>query len=76
MPDLGSLLTIKAAAEFLDVCPNTLRNWDRDGKITVHRHPTNGYRLFAKPDLEVVLEEIQRTGEYPTGWVRPNRKPR
>ena len=43
---------MKAAAEYLGVCPNTPRNWDRENVIPVHRHPTNGYRLFLKSDLE------------------------
>ena len=33
-PGLGEYLTVKAAAEFLGVCPSTLRNWDRAGKLS------------------------------------------
>jgi len=79
MPKLDAYLTIKEAAEFLSVSPNTLRNWHRDGKIPVHRNPMNGYRLFKKSDLEELLKQIEESGEYPTGWKRShprNRKPR
>ena len=75
MPKLDEYVTIKDAAEFLGVCPNTLRNWHRDGKIPVLRGPTSNYRLFKKRDLVKVLRQIEESGTYPTGWQRPE-KPR
>ena len=79
MANLEEFLTVKEAATFLGVSPNTIRNWDRDGKIPVFRHPISQYRLFKREDLESLLEQIEESGQYPTGWkrrVRPNRKPR
>jgi MerR family transcriptional regulator, copper efflux regulator len=58
---LDSYLTIKEAAIFLGVSPNTLRNWGRDGKLPMHRNPINGYRLFKIDDLEKLLCEIERS---------------
>ena len=52
---LGDYLTVKAAAALLGVCPGTLRNWDRAGKLRPTRHPMNGYRLYRRSDLEAVL---------------------
>ncbi len=52
---LGDYLTVKAAAALLGVCPGTLRNWDRSGKLKPVRHPMNGYRLYRRSDLEAVL---------------------
>ena len=54
---------IKEAAELLGVTPATLRNWDRAGKLPVHRHPINRYRLFKKSDLEKILEQTKRSAE-------------
>lgn len=54
---LGEYLTIRQAADYLAVCPNTLRNWGRDGKIEVRRHPVNGYRLFRLEDLQKLLAQ-------------------
>jgi len=82
MTSLGEFLTVKQAAEFLGVAPNTLRNWDRDQKIPVYRHPISNYRLFKRDDLEEVLQQILESGTHPTGWRRPEppgrqrRKPR
>lgn len=62
---LGEYLTIKQAAEFLAVSPNTLRNWGRVGKIEMHRHPVNGYRLFRREDLQQLLEIASQRVEPP-----------
>jgi excisionase family DNA binding protein len=56
--NLGGYLTVKAAAEFLGVCPSTLRNWDRAGKLRPHRHPMNGYRLYRRDELEALLRSV------------------
>ena len=75
MVNLAEYLTIKQAAELLGVAPNTMRNWDRDGKIPVHRHPISNYRLFRIEDLKEVLRRIEASGAYPSGWkAHPARK--
>lgn len=58
MPTLSEYLQIKQAAAYLGVCPKTLRNWEAAGKIIVHRHPVNNYRLFKRLDLEQILSRI------------------
>ena len=52
-------LKITEAAEFLGVTTNTLRNWEREKKITVYRNPQNMYRLYKKEDLEELLANIK-----------------
>jgi DNA-binding transcriptional MerR regulator len=54
---LREYLTVKAAAALLGVCPATLRNWDRAGKLRPSRHPINHYRLYRRAELEAVLRE-------------------
>ena len=79
MPKTVDYLTVKDAAAFLGVAPNTLRNWERNAKIPVYRHPMSGYRLFRRDDLEEVLRRIDESGKHPTGWSRRRRvgsKPR
>jgi DNA (cytosine-5)-methyltransferase 1 len=79
MPELGEYLRIKAAAAYLGVCRETLRNWEASGKIAVHRHPMNNYRLYKKSDLDKLVRQIEASGVFPTGWKRVaqrNRKPR
>jgi DNA (cytosine-5)-methyltransferase 1 len=52
-------LTIQDAAKFLGVAANTLRNWEKEKKVTVYRNPQNQYRLYKKEDLEQLLNNIQ-----------------
>jgi DNA (cytosine-5)-methyltransferase 1 len=59
MTKITDFLTIKNAAEFLGVTPNTLRNWERSKKISTSRHPLNRYRLYRKEDLELLLANIK-----------------
>jgi excisionase family DNA binding protein len=66
-PDQGSqevegYLTVGQAAALLGVTAATLRNWDRAGKLKARRHPINGYRLYAKSDIERLLTEIRGGG--------------
>ena len=61
MPKLDGYLRIKEAAEYLGVSPNTLRNWGRNGKLAERRHPMNGYRLYAKDELDELLKEAEST---------------
>jgi excisionase family DNA binding protein len=57
---LRDFLRISEAAEYLGVSPNTLRNWERAGKILAHRHPVNRYRLFRQQDLDTLLGQVDR----------------
>ena len=57
---LRDYLRISEAADYLGVSPNTLRNWERAGKIAAHRHPVNRYRLFRQQDLDSLLRQVER----------------
>lgn len=61
MERLDEYLTNRDAAELPGVATNTLRNWDRDGKVLMCRNPTNGYRFFKRSDLEGLLKQIARS---------------
>jgi MerR family regulatory protein len=39
--NIQDYLKIKAAAAFLGVSVNTLRNWERTGELATYRHPIN-----------------------------------
>jgi excisionase family DNA binding protein len=58
VPNLSDYLTVGEAAAKLGVSRSTLRNWDRAGKLSPHRHPVNGYRLYDPVELEELLAQI------------------
>jgi excisionase family DNA binding protein len=67
MLKLGEYLKIASAAKLLGISQNTLRSWADSGRITVHKNPINGYRLFLKKDLEEFLQSV----ESPVSSVKP-----
>lgn len=58
---ISEYLYIKDAAQLLGVSENTLRNWEKEKKISVYRNPLNRYRLYRKEDLEELLDTIQKS---------------
>ena len=55
---IDGYLQIKAAAAMLGVSINTLRNWERAGKLVPTRHPINGYRLYRREDIVALLSKL------------------
>lgn len=47
-PEFSELLTIKEAAKLINVHPNTLRNWEREGKIQAVRIGSRRDRRYYK----------------------------
>jgi len=54
-------MTIKEAATFLDIAPNTLRNWGASGKIDEKRHPISNYRIYEKSELARLAKTLECT---------------
>lgn len=65
MNKLKDYLRVSEAADYLGVSPNTLRNWENAGKIVAHRHPVNGYRLFAQHELDALLQKVTQPRKPP-----------
>ena len=54
--NLPDVLTLKQACDILNCHPNTLRNWERDGKIKCIRFGKRGDRRFHKVDIIKIIE--------------------
>jgi DNA repair protein RadD len=60
-PSIGDdYLRIGEAAEYVSVTRQTLRRWEREGKIDAIRQPGNDYRYYRRADLEPFRPEYQR----------------
>jgi excisionase family DNA binding protein len=59
--------TIKEAAKILGVTPQTLRNWDKSGKLKALRNPINNYRIYRTMDIELFLRKIESKGKVHLG---------
>ncbi len=62
MAKISDYLTIGEAAAYLGVHPDSLRRWDRAGKLEPRRHPINNFRLYLNRDLDRLLPQIGAVG--------------
>jgi DNA (cytosine-5)-methyltransferase 1 len=46
-------LSLSEVANMLSVSKETLRRWDKSGKLIPLRHPINGYRVYKSDDLSI-----------------------
>jgi DNA repair protein RadD len=53
-------LQVGDAAEYLGVSTQTLRRWDREGRLTAVRRPGSNYRFYRRADLEPFRLEYRR----------------
>ena len=53
-PEVDEYLAIKEAMTFPKVVEDAVGSREAAGKIPVHRHPLNNYRLFKVSDLEAI----------------------
>lgn len=51
------LLKIREAALLLGVNPETLRRWDRDGKLKAIKVSKRGDRRYSKKDIEKFIKQ-------------------
>jgi len=57
-------LTIKQAAKKLKVSEETLRRWDRSGKLVAERHPVNNYRIYRQEVLDLFYNDLRNETNY------------
>jgi excisionase family DNA binding protein len=64
-------LSISEAAELLGVSSQTLRRWDRAGKLRARRHPVNGYRIYLRAELEAFPQALHHRPELSALGAEP-----
>ena len=57
---MDSYLTVSRAAKKIGVTPETLRRWDKAGKLVSKRNPVNNYRVYSEEQVEMVAREMQQ----------------
>lgn len=57
MPNNIKLLRIREAAEMLGVNPETLRRWDREGRLIAIKVGKRGDRRYKAEDIEKLIKE-------------------
>lgn len=52
-------VTIREAADLMGVTPQTLRNWEKQGKLIPYRNPVNNYRMYKISQVEDFLDQMR-----------------
>lgn len=61
--------TINKFSKIVGVTPQTLRNWDKDGKLKPHHTTESGYRYYSEEQLSQVLN-IKQKNKKVIGYCR------
>ncbi len=54
----SNYITINEVAQLLNVSIDTLRRWDKNGKLRAIRQQRNGYRYYSREAIELYLQDI------------------
>ncbi len=49
---MNEYLTLSEASEFIGKSKETLRRWDREGKLSAVREPMSNYRVYKREEVE------------------------
>ena len=61
--------SIRVFSKLLGVTPQTLRNWDRTGKLKPHHTASNGYRYYSQEQLDEITN-VRREKRITIGYCR------
>lgn len=61
------LLTIGQSAEYLGVSLNTLRRWDKNGKLVAIRKDGGTHRYYREADLEIFTSDLM---QFASDWIQ------
>lgn len=66
---MSKYYSIRSFAKILGVTPQTLRNWDKSGKLKPHHTMQNGYRYYSNEQLNNIAN-IQESDRITIGYCR------
>lgn len=67
---MNEYYSINKFAKILGVTPQTLRNWDRSGKLHPHHTSANGYRYYSRDQLNRVMDVKPDIDKITIGYCR------
>lgn len=71
---MSKYLTLAEASEFIGKSKETLRRWDREGKLLAVRDPMSNYRVYSKDQVESLFNEFAdlETTKPANNYVEPD----
>ena len=70
---MNKYLTLSEASELLGKSKETLRRWDREGKLSAVREPMSNYRVYRKEQVELLFGDYLSISIEPevSNYVKP-----
>jgi DNA (cytosine-5)-methyltransferase 1 len=71
---INEYLTLSEAADLIGKSKETLRRWDREGKLSAVREPLSNYRVYKREQVEMLFAEFVNNGnqDFVTNEVEPH----
>lgn len=71
---MDEYITLAETAKLLGKNKETLRRWDREGKLSAVREPMSNYRVYRRNDVELLFAEFLQSDiqETVSNFVEPN----
>jgi DNA (cytosine-5)-methyltransferase 1 len=71
---MNDYLTLSEASELIGKSKETLRRWDREGRLSAVREPISNYRVYRKSEVENVFNDfLHKSSETNTNFEFPDR---
>lgn len=74
---MSKYLSLSETAELLGKSKETLRRWDREGKLPAVREPMSNYRMYPKSQIEDIFSDFfntQTVKEVVDNYTKPARE--
>ena len=52
---MSEYLTLSETSEYIGKSKETLRRWDKEGKLSAVREPMSNYRVYKKSDVDTLF---------------------
>ena len=72
---MSEYMTLSETSEYIGKSKETLRRWDKEGKLTAVREPMSNYRVYRKSDVDTLFAdflEYDNVKETISNYVEPH----
>lgn len=73
---MNDYISLSEASELVGKSKETLRRWDREGKLSAVREPISNYRLYKKSEVEELFSGFisENVAKEPSNSIQPNKE--
>jgi len=68
---MNKYISLTEASELVGKSKETLRRWDREGKLTAVREPMSNYRVYKKEQFDLFLDFLAVKNDEISNYVKP-----